>query len=69
MSQIYIIFIELMENGDNYDIFMKKKRKKKNEDTLLWDTDIFIYHLYHFYLSSGWTFFMNAKHESLEFVG
>lgn len=46
MSQIYIIFIEVMENGDNDDIFMKKKRKKNNEDTSCWDTDIYISHLY-----------------------
>jgi len=29
MHQIYIVFIEVIENGEDYDILMKKKRQKK----------------------------------------
>lgn len=50
MCQIYVVFIDIMENGDNDDILMKKKIKKNNKDTLLWDTDIYIYHLCNLYL-------------------
>lgn len=54
MCQIYIVFIDVMENGEDDDILMKKKRKKNNEDTFLWDTEIYIYHsylsIYHQYL-------------------
>lgn len=35
MCQIYIVFIDVMENGEDDDILMKKKRKKNNEDTFL----------------------------------
>lgn len=49
MCQIYVVFIDIMENGDD-DILMKKKIKKNNKDTLLWDTDIYIYHLCNLYL-------------------
>lgn len=51
MCQVYAVFLEVMDNGEDDDILMKKKRKKNNEDTFLWDTDICIYHLYHLYLS------------------
>lgn len=51
MCQIYAVFLEVMDNGEDDDILMKKRRKKNNEDTFFWDTDICIYHLYYPYLS------------------
>lgn len=35
MCQVYAVFLEVMDNGEDDDILMKKKRKKNNEDTFL----------------------------------